>query len=145
MHRRSKDSFAGLYNHFAHRAFQQWCEQGMPGNPTEFCYGAIASVLRNYIFAAEFQKVDGAKGTYWFIQWSYRNPQSDFEKDALEAAEMIRSGAESGATLGWVTNETYERWALNAEIRPALPAVSEAEARASLQPQNQVVVPSRKR
>jgi hypothetical protein len=118
----------------------------MPGDAKEFCYDAIASVLKNYIFCAEFQKVEGALGTYWFIQWSYRNPQSDFEKDALEAAEMIRSGAESGATLNWVTNETYERWADNAiATAPALPAVSEVEARASLQPQNQVVVPSRKR
>jgi len=33
---------------------------------------------------AEFQKVEGALGTYWFIQWSYRNPQSGFEKDAKE-------------------------------------------------------------
>ncbi|BAT56612.1 hypothetical protein NOS3756_56240 (plasmid) [Nostoc sp. NIES-3756] len=117
----------------------------MPGDPKEFCYEAIASVLKNYIFCAEFQKVDGALGTYWFIQWSYRNPQSDFEKDALEAAEMIRSGAESGATLHWVVNETYERWALNAEVAPALTGVSEAEARASLQPQNQPVVPTRRR
>ncbi len=117
----------------------------MPGEPKDFCYAAIASVLKNYIFCAEFQKVEGALGTYWFIQWSYRNPQSDFEKDALEAAEMIRSGAESGATLAWVTNETYERWSLNAEIRPALPAVSEAEARASLQPSSQVVVTQGKR
>jgi hypothetical protein len=140
MHRRSKDSFAGLYNHFAHRAFQQWCEEGMPGDPKEFCFEAIASVLKNYIFCAEFQKVDGAKGTYWFIQWSYRNPQSDFEKDALEAAEMIRFGAESGATLAWVTNETYERWASNAiATAHALPPVSELEARA-LQPQNQTVL-----
>ena len=38
IHRRSKDNFAGLYNHFAHRAFQQWCEEGMPGDPKEFCY-----------------------------------------------------------------------------------------------------------
>ncbi|RCJ17969.1 hypothetical protein A6770_33465 [Nostoc minutum NIES-26] len=142
MHRRSKDSFAGLYNHFAHRAFQQWCEEGMPGDPKEFCYGAIASVLKNYIFCAEFQKVEGALGTYWFIQWSYRNPQSDFENDALVAAEMIRSGA----TLHWVTNETYERWASNAiATTPVLPAVSEAEARASLQPQNQAVLPQGKR
>jgi hypothetical protein len=146
MHRRSKDSFAGLYNHFAHRAFQQWCEEGMPGDPKEFCYAAIASVLKNYIFCAEFQKVEGALGTYWFIQWSYRNPQSDFEKDALEAAQMIRTGAESGATLHWVTNETYERWASNAVTAPALPAVSEVEARASLQPQiNQVLPQGKKR
>jgi hypothetical protein len=146
MHRRSKDSFAALYNHFAHRAFQQWCEEGMPGDPKEFCYGAIASVLRNYIFCAEFQKVEGALGTYWFIQWSYRNPESDFEKDALEAAEMIRSGAEDGTTLHWVTNETYERWAENANKTVlALPAVSEAEARASLQPQNQQVLPQGKK
>ncbi|MBW4617443.1 MAG: hypothetical protein KME21_30345 [Desmonostoc vinosum HA7617-LM4] len=138
MHRQSKDSFAGLYNHFARRAFQDWCEQGMPDDdPKKFCYQAIASVLQNYIFCAEFQKVEGALGTYWFIQWSYRNPQSDFEKDALEAASLIRSGAESGAALNWVTNETYERWALNAETAPVLPAVSEAEARASLLPQNQ--------
>ncbi|MEH2283504.1 MAG: hypothetical protein V7K90_19590 [Nostoc sp.] len=54
---------------------------------------------------------------------------------------MIRSGAESGATLQWVTNETYERWASNAVTAPALPAVSEAEARASLQAQNQQVLP----
>lgn len=114
----------------------------MPGDPKEFCYQAIASVLKNYIFAAEFQKVEGALGTYWFIQWSYRNPQSDFEKDALVAAEMIRSGAESGATLHWVTNDTYERWASNAIVTaPALSAVSEAEARASLQAQNQAVLP----
>lgn len=85
--------------------------------------------------------MEGTLGTYWFIQWSYRNPQSDFEKDALLAAEMIRSGAESGATLQWVTNETYERWASNAVTAPALPAVSEAEARASLQAQNQQVLP----
>lgn len=64
MHCRSKDSFAELYKHFAHRAFQAWCEEGMPGDPKEFCYGAIASVLKNYIFAAEFQKVEGALGTY---------------------------------------------------------------------------------
>ena len=104
-------------------------------------YQAIASVLKNYIFCAEFQKVEGALGTYWFIQWSYRNPQSDFEKDALLAAEMIRSGAESGATLHWVTNETYERWASNAVTAPALPAVSETEARASLLGQNQTAMP----
>ncbi len=103
----------------------------MPGDPKEFCYQAIASVLKNYIFCAEFQKVEGTLGTYWFIQWSYRNPQSDFEKDALVAAEMIRSGAESGATVHWVTNDTYERWASNAVTAPALPAVSETEARAS--------------
>ncbi|WP_341530280.1 hypothetical protein WKK05_13920 [Nostoc sp. UHCC 0302] len=146
MHRRSKDSFAALYNHFAHRAFQKWCEEGMPGDPKEFCYAAIASVLKNYIFCAEFQKVEGALGTYWFIQWSYRNPESDFERDALEAAEMIRSGAEDGTTLHWVTNETYERWADNAnKTVPALPAVSKAEARASLQPQNQQVLPQGKK
>lgn len=145
MHSRSKDSFAGLYNHFARRAFESWCEEGMPGDPKEFCYKAIASVLRNYVFCAEFQQVDGAKGTYWFIQWSYRNPQSDFENDALEAAEMIRTGAEEGTTLHWVTNETYERWAENANSKPALPPVSEAEARASLMPQNQQVVPQGKR
>ncbi|MEH2231078.1 MAG: hypothetical protein V7K71_15900 [Nostoc sp.] len=86
--------------------------------------------------------MEGALGTYWFIQWSYRNPESDFEKDALVAAEMIRSGAESGATLHWVTNETYERWAENAnKTALALPSVSETEARASLQPQNQQVLP----
>jgi hypothetical protein len=89
---------------------------------------------------AEFQKVEGALGTYWFIQWSYRNPLSDFEKDALEAAELIRSGAESGATLHWVTNDTYERWASNAVTAPALPAVSETEARLSLQGQNQAAI-----
>ncbi|MCC5666498.1 hypothetical protein LC653_21920 [Nostoc sp. CHAB 5784] len=44
---------------------------------------------------------------------------------------MIRSGAESGATLHWVTNKTYERWASNAVTAPALPAVSQTEARAS--------------
>jgi hypothetical protein len=156
MHRRSKDSFAGLYNHFAHRAFQQWCEEGMPHTNSQLPVRnsqlfqlriancelrivlAIASVLRNYIFCAEFQKVEGTLGTYWFIQWSYRNPQADFEKDALSAAELIRSGAESGATLHWVTNETYERWASNAQqTAPALPAISEAEARVSLLPQNQ--------
>ncbi|MFN6455754.1 MAG: hypothetical protein RM022_026640 [Nostoc sp. EfeVER01] len=141
IHRRSKDNFAGLYNHFAHRAFQSWCEEGMPGDPKEFCYQAIASVLKNYIFCAEFQKVEGTLGMYWFIQWSYRNPQSDFEKDALEVAEMIRSGAESGATLHWVTNETYERWASNAVTAPALPPVSETEARLSLQGQNQTAMP----
>ncbi|WP_193199661.1 hypothetical protein [Nostoc sp. MG11] len=145
MHRRSKDRFASLYNHFAHRAFQEWCEEGMPGDPKEFCYGAIASVLRNYIFCVEFQKVDGAKGSYWFIQWSYRLSQSDFENDALEAAQMIRSGAEEGATLHWVTNETYERWASNAETAPALPPVSEVEARASLQAHNQQVLPQSKK
>ncbi|MFW9262004.1 hypothetical protein [Nostoc sp. CALU 546] len=77
----------------------------------------------------------------WFIQWSYRNPQSDFEKDALVAAEMIRSGAESGTTLHWVTNDTYERWASNAVTAPALPPVSETEARTSLKGQNQTAMP----
>lgn len=59
---------------------------------------------------------------------------------------MIRSGAESGATLNWVTNDTYERWASNAIVTaPALPAVSETEARASLQAQNQQVLSQEKR
>ncbi|WP_277883159.1 hypothetical protein [Nostoc sp. FACHB-152] len=26
----------------SNRAFQQWCEEEMPGDPREFCYGAIA-------------------------------------------------------------------------------------------------------
>ncbi|MEH2283503.1 MAG: hypothetical protein V7K90_19585 [Nostoc sp.] len=41
IHRRSKDNFAGLYNHFAHRAFQQWCDEGMPGDPKEFCLRSL--------------------------------------------------------------------------------------------------------
>ncbi|WP_392530135.1 hypothetical protein [Nostoc sp. C117] len=38
-------------------------------------------------------------------------------------------------------NDTYERWASNAVTAPALPPVSETEARASLQAQNQAVLP----
>ncbi|WP_375492767.1 hypothetical protein [uncultured Nostoc sp.] len=58
---------------------------------------------------------------------------------------MIRSGAESGATVNWVTNETYERWASNAVTAPALSPVSETEARLSLQGQNQTVMPQGKK
>ena len=66
--------------------------------------------LNQSIFKAEFVKKTGTYGEYWAIRWLHRLPQTDEERDLLEAAAILRDNlplfdAETTRNMQLVSNE----------------------------------------
>jgi hypothetical protein len=66
--------------------------------------------LNQSIFKAEFIKKSGTYGEYWAIRWLHRLPQTDEERDLLQAAAILRDSlplfdAETTRNMQLVSNE----------------------------------------
>ena len=106
IHRQSKDKMQGVIDIFSRNAFNQWVNEGMQGNPEEYAQEKATEYYFNNIFRFELTKTEGNYGTYFFVQTSIREPETELDKSALLIAQKIYNAQLEGS--GYCTDLRLE-------------------------------------
>lgn len=89
LHRRSKDNLGRLLEVFSKGAFMEWVNNGMKGDPNSITAEKIQQAQFEHIFRFEFVNTEGSYGPYYFLEITEKQPETDLEKAALEAAKQL--------------------------------------------------------
>lgn len=96
LHRQSRDRIARLVEEFSKEAFNAWVRDGMQGTAEEYAASKINELFFSKIFRFEMIQAVGEYGPYYYIETTYRDPATDFEKAALKAAAEIHQAQLAG-------------------------------------------------
>lgn len=96
IHRQSRDKFNALVGDFKRDAFNEWALTDMSLNADDFIESKISDYYFENIFRFEMIECKGEFGVYYYVQTTFRKPESDLEKAALKIAKQLYTGTVEG-------------------------------------------------
>lgn len=98
MRSESREAFVELINEFSKILLTKWTQTTMLENEgfDEYFARESGELICRYIWRFQFEKKIGKMGPYYVLKPSYREPKTEFEKAACEAAVMINQAVSQG-------------------------------------------------
>jgi hypothetical protein len=106
LHRQSRDRISRLVEEFSKEAFNAWVAEGMTIPIEEYAQSKINDLFFTKIFRFEMIQAVGDYGPYYFVETTFRDAATDFERAALKAAAEIHQAQLNG--LGWCNDPMLE-------------------------------------